>query len=125
MGIRAAAPTGTPFPQDRFLARVDSFGHVILAGELDIACIETLRAALDQALLDGGEVIRIDAGQLSFIDSVAISEILHYQLVATTRQRRICFEHVSTSFAEILDLLDLASVLMEHPHTPGFDQTPC
>jgi anti-anti-sigma factor len=85
---------------------------VVLSGELDIACIGALRAALDQALLEGEGIILVDASQLTFIDSVALSELLRYQLAAVSRQRRICLEPVSGPVAEVLDLLDLSPILI-------------
>ena len=95
-----------------FAATVSPDGWVQLAGELDIGSLAALRAALDQALLDPGPVIHVDAGALEFIDSAALSELLRYQLAAAVQRRQILFEQVSPSVAWLFDLLDLRHILM-------------
>lgn len=95
-----------------FTATLDGAGSVVLAGELDIASVESLRTALDQVLLEPSELILIDAAQLSFIDSVAISELLRYQVAAAAQCRRIRLVRVSRVVADVLSLLDLDPVLM-------------
>lgn len=99
--------------QGLFRAVVHPGARVILEGELDISALDALRAVLDQALLDPDEVIEIDAAELTFIDSAAISELLRYQVVAAARQRRLHLEHVPSPVTIVLDALDLRHVLME------------
>jgi anti-anti-sigma factor len=96
----------------RFTATLDGASRVVLAGELDIASVESLRTVLDQVLLEPSELILIDAAQLSFIDSVAISELLRYQVAAAAQRRRIRLVRVSRVVADVLSLLDLDPVLM-------------
>ena len=64
-------------------------GHSTLAGEADATSIVELRAALDQALVDGGAVISLDLAKLSLIDAAALSELLHYQLLALSRNQEL------------------------------------
>ena len=98
-------------PASGFTAALQN-GRVVLIGELDIASVESLRIVLDQALLESEEQIRIDAAQLSFIDSVAISELLRYQVAAAAQRRRLRIESASRPVTEVLNLLDLCPVLM-------------
>jgi anti-anti-sigma factor len=103
--------TGTWPHSARFRATVHPSARVALAGELDISALDALRVALDQALLESDETIQIDAAQLSFIDSAAISELLRYHLVAASQQRRLQLERVSRPVATVLDILDLTHIL--------------
>lgn len=101
-----------------FAASLGSGGGVVLAGELveealDALCM-ALDAALDHAMSDLKEFISIDASCLLSIDSSALSELLRYQLLAVTRQRRFCFDRASPPVVEILDLFDLRPILMSH-----------
>ena len=95
-----------------FKARVNSDGGVALTGDLDIASLDALRAALDQALLEPGALISIDATDLTFIDAEAIRELRRYQVAANTRRRMLYLEQVSVPVAEALDLLDMGHLLM-------------
>jgi anti-anti-sigma regulatory factor len=88
-------------------------GHVALGGVLDVASLDALRVALDQALLGSDDLIRLDAAELEIIDSAAISELLRYQLIAISQQKRFSLENVSGLVALILDLLDLRDLLVE------------
>jgi anti-anti-sigma factor len=96
-----------------FRAVVYPGARVTLEGDLDISALDALRTALDQALLDPDEVIAIDAAELTFIDSAALSELLRYHVVAAARQRRLHLERVPGPVATVLDALDLRHVLME------------
>ena len=114
MTTTAPAPSSgkTTSAPASFAATVSPDGRVQLAGELDIGSLPAFRAALDQALLDPGDVVRIDAMRLSFIDSSVVSELLRYQLAAAVQRRQIRFEEVSQSVALVIDLLDLRHILM-------------
>jgi anti-anti-sigma regulatory factor len=67
---------------------------------------------LDQVLLEPSELMVIDAAQLSFIDSVAISELFRYQVAATSQPRRIQLVRAPRVVADVLSLLDLDAVFM-------------
>ena len=95
-----------------FRATVHPGARVTLTGELDIGALDALRAALDQALLEPDETIHINAVQLSFIDSTAITELLRYHLAAAVQHRKLYLEHVSRPVATVLDILDLGHILM-------------
>jgi anti-anti-sigma factor len=109
---KTAATPATGTFAGGFTATVGPTGGVVLAGELDISGLNALRAALDQALLEPGAWLRIDAADLSFIDSAALSVLLRYQVAAAARHRWIRLEHVSHTVGAVLDLLDLRPVLM-------------
>jgi anti-anti-sigma factor len=98
-----------------FHAVVYPDAHVALAGELDVGALDALRAALDQVLLEPDEVVEIDAAQLSFIDSTAISELLRYHVIAAAEQRWLHLERVSWPVGNVLDILDLRHILMDEP----------
>ena len=66
-------------PVSPFNADVEHAGDsatIRMHGELDIAGIETLRAALDEAQAAGATRIVFDMRPLEFIDSTGVSELL-------------------------------------------------
>ena len=87
-------------------------GHSTLAGEADATSIDELRAALDQALVDGGPVVSLDLAKLSFIDAAALSELLHYQLLALSRNQELRVESASDEVVAALEAFDLRPILM-------------
>jgi anti-sigma B factor antagonist len=100
----------------RFTAAIDSDGYVVLAGELDHCGIDGLRAVLDQALFEPGDIV-IDVADLSFIDSSALTELLRYQLLVASQQRTLRLVRLSDSVAIVLDLLDLGYLLAPPPES--------
>jgi anti-anti-sigma factor len=102
-----------PVHPDCFQVAMAPEGQVILAGEADIACLDSLRAALDQAMLEAGTVITVDLADVSFIDTAAISEFLRYQLLASPRHQQFCLKNASGEVALALDVLDLRHILTD------------
>ncbi len=94
-----------------FTAFIGLEGHVHLDGELDIGGLDALRAVLDQAFLAPGDVT-IDAASLSFIDSRAIAELLHFQLLAAAQNRQLGLLRPSATLAKVIDILDLGHILV-------------
>jgi anti-anti-sigma factor len=86
---------------------------VALTGELDIRALDALRGALDKAQLEADDTIPIDAAQMSFIDSTAISDLLRYHMVAAAQHRCLYFKSVSRPVATVLDFLDLEHILVD------------
>lgn len=113
MTVTKPPTPGADCPSGTFTATMHPEGHVALGGVLDVASLDALRVALDQALLGSDDLIRLDAAELEIIDSAAISELLRYQLIAISQQKRFSLENVSGLVALILDLLDLRDLLVE------------
>ena len=112
--MTVTSPCSAPWAEPAwFSASVGPDGRVVLTGELDVASIDALRASLEVALIEPGEVILINCARLSFIDSAAIAVLLRYQLRAAVRQRRVLLEETSPHVTEVLDLLDLRHLLMD------------
>jgi len=97
---------------DLFRATAPEYGHAMLTGEADVTSIDALRAALDSALVEGAPVVSLDLAELSFIDVAAVSELLHYQLVALSRHQELRVENASDDVAVVLEAFDLQPVLM-------------
>lgn len=89
-----------------FRASVDTGGYVTLGGQLGDDALEALRAVLDQALLEGGDIV-IDAAQLTFIAKAAITELLCFQLFAAVEDRELRIVRMSPPVANLIDRLDL------------------
>jgi anti-anti-sigma factor len=112
MSLAAPVSPGREYPPGGwFTATVEPGSRVTVVGDLDINSLDALRSALDQAMLDPGRVLRIDASGLSFVDSTALGELLRYQLIAASQQRRLCIEPLSPAVAKVLDLFDLRHIL--------------
>jgi anti-anti-sigma factor len=94
-----------------FGAAIDSSGRIALTGELDITRLGALRGILNEALDRSGGPLLVDAGDLSFIDQSAISELLRYQLLAAARQRRLWLNPVSDPVGMLVDVFDLQHIL--------------
>ncbi len=94
-----------------FSAAVDSGGRIVLTGELDITQLGALRGILDEALNRSRGPLLVDAGDLSFIDQSAISELLRYQLLAAAQQRRLWLDPVSEPVGVLVDVFDLQHIL--------------
>lgn len=88
-------------------------GHLALAGEMDIACLDTLRAAVGQALVDGAPAVTLDLARVSFIDTAAVSELLRSQLLAASGQQVIRIRNASVEVELVLEILDLRHILEE------------
>jgi anti-anti-sigma factor len=95
-----------------FRAAVEPDGHVYLSGELDITALDAFREALHQALIDSTDLLLVDVGGLSFVDSRATCELLRYQIAAANRHRRLCLEAVPEQVANVFEILDLGHILM-------------
>jgi len=72
---RGAAPGLTAF---RAEARpiVDGTGEVVVEGEVDVATAPQLREALHEVLDDGATRLRIDLGEVGFIDSAGLGVLI-------------------------------------------------
>jgi ABC-type transporter Mla MlaB component len=57
-------------------------------------------------------VVSLDLAKLSFIDASALSELLHYQLLALSRHQELRVENASDEVAVVLEAFDLQPVLM-------------
>lgn len=95
-----------------FSARLESSGQLVLSGELDVAASNPLRAVLDQAMLDPGDVISIDASGVTFIDTLGIGELLRYELIAAVNGRRLWLGSASPAVSRIIDLMELHHLLL-------------
>jgi anti-anti-sigma factor len=116
MTLELTAPDAGVNQRDAtFTATVDSAGRVVLRGELDHCGIDGLRAVLDQALFEPGDIL-VDVESLSFIDSSALTELLRYQLLAASQQRLLRLVRLSAPVAIVLDVHDLGHLL-----APPFD----
>jgi len=95
-----------------FVATVDAPGHCVLEGELDLASVEALRAALEQAFLESSD-IEVDVAGVHFVSSPVLTELLRFQIRAAAEKRQMRLVHLSAPVEKILDLLDLRELLAE------------
>jgi anti-anti-sigma factor len=107
-----AMPATEGLEHSRLRATRGDQGHSTLAGEADVTSIDALRAALEEALVDGGPVVSLDLAKLSFIDAAALSELLHYQLLALSRHQELRVESASDEVTAVFEAFDLQPVLM-------------
>jgi anti-sigma B factor antagonist len=55
---------------------VDGIGEVVVEGEIDVATAPQLREALHQVLEEGATRLRIDLGEVGFIDSAGLGVLI-------------------------------------------------
>jgi anti-anti-sigma factor len=77
---------------------------VRIQGELDIGSADALREALDRAEASGPDVIRLDAGDVNFLDSTALGVILACAHRLSTHGGRLELVCTSPSMRRVLDM---------------------
>jgi anti-anti-sigma factor len=85
-------------------------GAVVLPvnGELDLASVNQLRAALDAALKEEVDVVRVDATGVSFLDSSALGVLLAAAKRLAERGGRLELVCLSPSIRRILDMTGIS-----------------
>jgi anti-sigma B factor antagonist len=88
--------------------RVDEVVLVLqVDGELDIGSTDALRSALDAAEREG-DIVRIDAAGVSFLDSTALGVLLASAQRLSARGGRLELINVSPAVRRILDMTLIA-----------------
>ena len=77
---------------------------LVVHGELDIGSADALRAALDSAEAEHTTVVRVDAGEVRFLDSTALGVILACAQRLEARGGRMELLNVTPAVRRILDL---------------------
>ena len=77
-------------------------------GELDIGSADALREALDAAESQGGDVVRVDAAGVRFLDSTALGVLLASAQRLSARGGRLELMNVSPAVRRILDMTLIA-----------------
>ncbi len=86
--------------------------HVLLlSGELDIAEVPRLEAALDRVLEEGTTAITIDLRQLEFIDSSGLAAIVHIGGVCSKRGHDFELIAGRPEVQRLFEITGLSSVL--------------
>jgi len=81
---------------------------VAARGELDIATVDQLRAAIDELVGRGFDAIVLDLGETSFMDSSGV----HLLLKQTARaDARVTLSDLSEPVRRVIDLAGLGHVL--------------
>ena len=81
-----------------------------VAGELDLAASSTLRAAMAE-LADGGDDVTLDLSAVTFIDSTALSVLVHRHTEMAAAGRRLIVTNPSPVVVRILHLAGLFMLL--------------
>src|SRR4051794_4756008 len=79
-----------------------------VAGELDLASVGALRAALNEVLAAGWENIVLDLRELTFIDSTGLSLLLKAERAARHADARFAIVDGSPAVARLLELVGLS-----------------
>ena len=101
---------------DMFRARVDAASAptvvVRVVGEVDLAAAEELRAAIDEARsTSGAEVIELDLGEVTFIDSSGVGAIVAASRVAAAANQAIRIGARSSIVDRVLEVSGLEEAL--------------
>src|SRR3954451_14236680 len=78
-----------------------------LAGELDVATVESVRGALDELRADGWNSIVLDVRKLSFIDSTGLSLLLEADRAARREGTAFAIVDGSPAVARLLEVVGL------------------
>lgn len=96
-----------------FVAEIrDGAPHVVVAsGELDIAVTDEFVARCREALADPSDVLEIDFGGVTFIDSTGIGALVRVHKDATAAGTQVRLTHVPRQVSRVLDLTGLAQLM--------------
>jgi anti-sigma B factor antagonist len=79
-----------------------------VAGELDLASVAALQAALDELRAAGWENIVLDVRELTFIDSMGLSLLLDAERAARQGDARFAIVDGSPAVARLLEVVGLS-----------------
>ena len=86
--------------------------RVVLSGELDAHTAAVVGAAVDPELEQAGlSGVVVDSGELSFMDSAGISELLRIQRVLADRGASIRVENAGPTVRRVLEITGLLEIL--------------
>lgn len=85
---------------------------VALHGEIDAAVAPRLRTEVERHLAAGCRVIRIDAGDVTFIDSTAIGELVHGAERCQAAHSSLILTNVPARVRRVIQLAGLDSALL-------------
>lgn len=86
-------------------------GRVELTGEIDLSAVEELRSALDRASARGDEVLEVDVGDVTFMDSSGINELVRLGAGG----HRIVIEDASPFVRRTLEMMGLGEAFDLRP----------
>jgi len=92
---------------------------LVLDGELDLACADRLRSALDAQLRSGRRHVRVDAARVRFVDGTVLGVLFeaHSQLLA--RGGTLVLTGTPERVQRLLQLTGLDRVLLRADRSPG------
>lgn len=90
-----------------------------LVGEFDLSEVDCFRACVDGAVESNDGAVVIDLGDVTFIDSTAISALLDLRRRLDAEGRRLVFEKVSPSAGRVFELTGLTEVFMDGDAAPA------
>ena len=114
---RCAAPAG-PVCDVSLQSASAARARLHLSGELDLASAADLRAALDDQLAAGRQVIEIDATELRFCDAAGLGVLVAAQQRCQDIGAQPRMIAVSPTLARLLAITGLTGLLSK-PHPPG------
>lgn len=93
------------------LARHEGTARLTLAGDLDVGSVPRLRAALQEAVDDGPEVIELDLGGVDFVDSTGLGVLIGAHRRAGETGGRLVAVAVSPALQRVLELTGVSDLL--------------
>ncbi|HZC72638.1 MAG TPA: STAS domain-containing protein [Jatrophihabitans sp.] len=94
------------------MAHDDWRAAIALRGELDVANMQDLRVELTDHLDAGRRVIRVDVGDLEFMDSTALGELVTASQRCTSERGSLILTNVPGRMRRLITLADLDHVLL-------------
>src|SRR5687768_18029246 len=103
-----APPAGTTPPLDVEVSPAAYGAIVTIAGELDLATVGRLRAALASDLVAQAAAIVVDLSGVTFMDSTGLSELLRFEREASDRGRPLAIACPEGAARLLLDVTGIA-----------------
>lgn len=85
---------------------------IALRGDLDVAAAPALRAELERHLRDGRRVFRIDVAAVTFIDSVALGELIFASVRCMGDGGSLILTNVPPGVRRVVEITGLESMLL-------------
>jgi anti-anti-sigma factor len=90
----------------------DGDATIVLAGEFDLHGTEAFARAVDEALVDGPEVLEVDARGVRFMDSSGLKSLLEARTSAAAAGSDLAVRHASDAVRRVIVLAGLDTLLL-------------
>lgn len=110
-----APPTGAGPPLDVDVSAAPYGAIVTIAGELDLATVERVRAAVASETVAHADAVVVDLTGVTFMDSTGLSALMRFEHDLGVRRRRLAIACPEGPARLLLDVTGVADQLPLYP----------